>query len=79
MTSTFDNCLSLKKPPVIPEGVVSMDFAFRDCSSLEEKPKLPSTVKNDYDVFSGTPFDNEQEISESEIDASEPEQDEEER
>ena len=79
MDGTFMDCKSLKKPPVIPEGVVSMVYAFRDCSSLEEKPKLPSTVKNDYDVFSGTPFDNEQEISESEIDASEPEQDEEER
>ena len=70
------DCKSLKKPPVIPEGVVSMVYAFRDCSSLEEKPKLPSTVKNAYDVFSGTPFDKNQE---PEIDASEPEQDEEER
>ena len=77
MYSTFDNCLSLKKPPVIPEGVVSMAYTFKDCSSLEEKPELPSTVENADGIFEGTPFDNEQEISESEIDASEPEQDEE--
>ena len=79
MSSTFNNCLSLKKPPVIPEGVVSMNFAFKDCSSLEEKPELPSTVENIRGIFEGTPFDKSQEILEPEIDASEPEQDEEER
>ena len=72
-------CKSLKKPPIISEGVFSMVYAFRDCSSLEEKPKLPSTTKNAYDVFFGTPFDKSQEISESKIDVSEPEQNEEER
>ena len=79
MYGTFWDCKSLKKPPVIPESVVSMNFAFKDCISLEEKPKLPSTVEYDYEVFSGTPFDKSQEILEPEIDASEPEQDEEER
>ena len=79
MFGTFKDCLSLKKPPVIPEGVVSMNFAFEGCSSLEEKPELPSTVENADGIFEGTPFDNEQEISEPEIDSSEPEQDEEER
>ena len=77
MYSTFSRCFSLTTAPVIPEGVLSMVYAFRDCSSLEEKPKLPSTTKNAYDVFFGTPFDKSQEISEPEIDASEPEQDEE--
>ena len=79
MYGTFMDCKSLKKPPVIPKGVVSMNFAFKDCISLEEKPKLPSTAEYDYEVFSGTPFDKSQEILEPEIDASEPEQDEEER
>ena len=53
-----------------------MNFAFEGCSSLEEKPELPSTVENADGIFEGTPFDKNQE---PEIDASEPEQDEEER
>ena len=79
MTYTFQDCSSLKEPPVIPEGVISMNFAFEGCSSLEEKPELPSTVENADGIFEGTPFDKNQDISEPEIDASEPEQNEEER
>ena len=47
-----------------------MNFAFKDCSSLEEKPELPSTVENADGIFEGTPFDKsqEQEISEPEQD-----------
>ena len=46
MDSTFENCFSLKKPPVIPESIQAMCYTFKNCVALEEKPTIPPLNRN---------------------------------
>ena len=46
MDSTFENCSSLKKPPVIPESIQAMNYTFKNCTALEEQPIIPKLNRN---------------------------------
>ena len=44
--SAFYGCRNLSKPPLLPEGLKSLERTFEDCDKLTEAPTIPKTVQN---------------------------------
>lgn len=44
LSHAFENCLALKKAPILNEGLKEIDRAFHGCKMLEGEIKIPTTV-----------------------------------
>lgn len=51
MDSTFENCTTLVKPPVIPENVNNLSECFRGCTNLKSAPIIPENVGSMFGTF----------------------------
>ena len=53
MYATFEECISLKTAPSIPNSVTNMYNTFGGCTSLRTAPVIPNSVTNMYNTFRG--------------------------
>ena len=51
--STFSNCTTLIKPPVLPSNITTLNNTFEGCTSLNEMPDFPSGITTMQYTFEG--------------------------